>query len=50
METEIKPKVLKTVKYFTKEYNKLAKYQKKNLVYFKFKSIFSSKRKNMKNK
>ena len=31
METEIKPKVLKTVNTLTKEYNKLIKYQKKNL-------------------
>ena len=31
METEIKPKVLKTVTYLTKEYNKLIKYQKEKL-------------------
>ncbi len=31
METEIKPKVLKTVHYLTKEYNKLIKYQKEKL-------------------
>ena len=31
METEIKPKVLKTVSTLTKEYNKLIKYQKENL-------------------
>ena len=29
METEIKPKVLKTINNLTKEYNKLLKYQKK---------------------
>jgi len=32
METEIKPKVLKTVNTLTKEYAKLVKYQKKNLI------------------
>ena len=31
METEIKPKVLKTVHTLTKEYNKLIKYQKEKL-------------------
>ena len=31
METEIKPKVLKTVNILTKEYNKLIKYQKEKL-------------------
>ncbi len=31
METEIKPKVLKTVTHLTKEYNKLIKYQKEKL-------------------
>ena len=31
METEIKPKVLKTINELTKEYNKLIKYQKDNL-------------------
>ena len=31
METEIKPKVLKTVNTLTKEYNKLIKYQKEKL-------------------
>ena len=31
METEIKPKVLKTVTTLTKEYNKLIKYQKEKL-------------------
>ena len=31
METEIKPKVLKTVNNLTKEYNKLIKYQKEKL-------------------
>ena len=34
METEIKPKVLKTVNTLTKEYNKLIKYQKKKLECF----------------
>ena len=34
METEIKPKVLKTVYTLTKEYNKLIKYQKENLNVF----------------
>ena len=41
METEIKPKVLKTVNTLTKEYNKLIKYQKeKTRLCFKIKSIF----------
>ncbi len=31
MESEIKPKVLKTVKFLTKEYNKLIRYQKEKL-------------------
>ena len=31
METEIKPKVLQTINYLTKEYNKLIKYQKEKL-------------------
>ena len=31
MESEIKPKVLKTVSILTKEYNKLIKYQKEKL-------------------
>merc|ERR1712224_37230 len=31
METEIKPKVLKTVSLITKDYNKLIKYQKEKL-------------------
>ena len=31
METEIKPKVLKTVNTLTKEYTKLIKYQKEKL-------------------
>ena len=31
METEIKPKVLKTINDLTKEYNKLIKYQKEKL-------------------
>ena len=34
METEIKPKVLQTVHNLTKEYNKLIKYQKENLIVF----------------
>ena len=34
METEIKPKVLKTVNILTKEYAKLIKYQKENLIVF----------------
>ena len=31
METEIKPKILKTINTLTKEYNKLIKYQKEKL-------------------
>ena len=31
METEIKPKVLKTISVLTKDYNKLLKYQKEKL-------------------
>ena len=34
METEIKPKVLKTIHTLTKEYNKLIKYQKEKLNVF----------------
>ena len=34
METEIKPKVLKTVHNLTKDYNKLIKYQKEKLIVF----------------
>ena len=46
METEIKPKVLKTVNTLTKEYTKLIKYQKEKLrLCFKFTKFFSSKRK-----
>ena len=46
METEIKPKVLKTVNTLTKEYAKLIKYQKEKLrLYFKFTKFFYSKRK-----
>ena len=46
METEIKPKVLKTVNTLTKEYAKLIKYQKEKLrLYFKFSKFFNSKRK-----
>ena len=48
METEIKPKVLKTVNTLTKEYNKLIKYQKEKLeLCFKFTNFFSSKRKKL---
>ena len=44
METEIKPKVLKTVNILTKEYAKLIKYQKEKLnCVFKFRKIFCSK-------
>ena len=46
METEIKPKVLKTVNTLTKEYNKLIKYQKEKLdCVFKFSNFFSTKEK-----
>ena len=46
METEIKPKVLKTVNTLTKEYTKLIKYQKEKLrLCFKFTKLFSCKRK-----
>ena len=48
METEIKPKVLKTVNTLTKEYNKLIKYQKDKLeLCFKFSKFFHCKRKNL---
>ena len=47
METEIKPKVLKTISTLTKEYNKLIKYQKEKLVCVLSSSTFSnSKQKN----
>ena len=47
METEIKPKVLKTVNTLTKEYNKLIKYQKEKLECVLSASTFSnSKQKN----
>ena len=47
METEIKPKVLKTVSTLTKEYNKLIKYQKEKLECVLSSSTFSnSKQKN----
>jgi RNA polymerase primary sigma factor len=42
METEIKPKVLKTVNTLTKEYNKLIKYQKEKLDCILNSQIFSS--------
>ena len=42
METEIKPKVLKTVHTLTKEYNKLIKYQKEKLECVLSSQIFSS--------
>ena len=42
METEIKPKVLKTVSTLTKEYNKLIKYQKEKLNCILNSQIFSS--------
>ena len=42
METEIKPKVLKTVNTLTKEYNKLIKYQKDKLYCVLNSKIFSS--------
>ena len=41
METEIKPKVLKTVNTLTKEYNKLIKYQKEKLECVLHSKIFS---------
>ncbi len=47
METEIKPKVLKTVSNLTKDYNKLIKYQKEKLELILTSKIFShSKEKN----
>ena len=47
METEIKPKVLKTVNTLTKEYNKLIKYQKEKLECVLNSNVFSnSKQKN----
>ena len=42
METEIKPKVLKTVSILTKEYNKLIKYQKEKLDCVLKSGVFSS--------
>ena len=42
METEIKPKVLKTVNTLTKDYNKLIKYQKEKLDCILNSTIFSS--------
>ena len=42
METEIKPKVLKTINTLTKEYNKLIKYQKEKLECLLKSKIFSS--------
>jgi RNA polymerase primary sigma factor len=42
METEIKPKVLKTVNNLTKDYNKLIKYQKDKLACVLNSNIFSS--------
>ena len=42
METEIKPKVLKTVNILTKEYNKLIKYQKDKLSCVLNSQVFSS--------
>ena len=48
METEIKPKVLKTINTLTKEYTKLIKYQKEKLeCILNSTSIFSSKRKKL---
>jgi RNA polymerase primary sigma factor len=48
METEIKPKVLKTVNILTKEYTKLIKYQKEKLdCVLKFSKIFFRKRKRL---
>ena len=44
-ETEIKPKVLKTVHNLTKEYNKLIKYQKEKLNCVLNSQIFSSTKK-----
>ena len=46
METEIKPKVLKTVNTLTKEYTKLIKYQKEKLdCVFKFSKLLHPQRK-----
>jgi RNA polymerase primary sigma factor len=46
METEIKPKVLKTVNTLTKEYTKLIKYQKEKLdCVLNSQNFFSCKRK-----
>ncbi len=42
METEIKPKVLKTVNTLTKEYNKLIKYQKEKLECLLTSKVFST--------
>ncbi len=42
METEIKPKVLKTISVLTKEYNKLMKYQREKLEYVLSSKSFSS--------
>ena len=47
METEIKPKVLKTVNTLTKDYNKLIKYQKEKLDCVLKSTLFSSKRKKL---
>ena len=41
MESEIKPKVLKTINILTKEYNKLIKYQKEKLECVLNSQIFS---------
>ena len=49
METEIKPKVLKTVQTLTKEYNKLIRYQKEKLdCVLNLKTFSPSKKKDMK--
>ena len=46
MESEIKPKVLKTVNTLTKEYNKLIKYQKEKLqCVLNSQNIFNQKKK-----
>ena len=48
METEIKPKVLKTVNLITKDYNKLIKYQKEKLdCVLNSTNFFSRKRKKL---
>ena len=49
MESEIKPKVLKTVNTLTKEYNKLIKYQKKVRLRTKFTTFSLTKEKVKKN-